>query len=90
MSYSLVHFSAHLDCPRTPVWLGNHPVHFITSDGSALSFEAAKKNRRLIRQALSAKSDCGWRVIGCEVNFENQDLYCKHSGVKIEPVYETV
>jgi hypothetical protein len=32
-------------------WPGGYPLYFVTSDGEALSFEAAKTERRAIREA---------------------------------------
>jgi hypothetical protein len=66
---------------------GCYPLYFVTSDGEALSFEAAKSERRQILEAIRDRSNCGWRVIGVEVNWENADLYCAHTGKRIESAY---
>ena len=68
-------------------WPGGYPIYFITSDGEALSFEAAKNNLSCICDAIRNRSDDGWRVVGCEVNWEDGDLRCCHSGVAIESAY---
>ena len=67
---------------------GCYPVYFITSDGAALSFAAAKKNGRRICQSIRDRSNDGWRVVGAEINWEDPALYCDDSGVLIEAAYE--
>lgn len=68
-------------------WPGGYPLFFITSDGAALSFDSAKENARHIIDSIRNKSKDGWRVIGCDVNWEDSDLYCDHSGKPIESAY---
>jgi len=67
--------------------LGGYPVFYVTHDGAALSFKAVKENRRQILQAIADKSRDGWRVVGLEVNWENPDLYCEHTGDPIPSAY---
>jgi len=68
-------------------WPGGYPLYFVASDGEALSFAAAKKEAKQICAAIREKSRCGWQVIGCEVNWENADLTCAHSGERIPSAY---
>lgn len=71
-------------------WPGGYPMFFWTADGGALSFAAVKKNRRIILEAIAG--DCrssGWRVNALEINWEEQDLFCDHTGQKIEAAYDT-
>lgn len=66
---------------------GCYPLYFVCSDGEALSFEAARENFREIVAAISSRSNCGWRVVGCSVNYEDSDLFCAHSGKPISSAY---
>lgn len=66
---------------------GCYPCYFITSDGEALSFEAAKECRREILQALADNDSSGWRVVAVDVNYEDADLICAHTGNRIESAY---
>lgn len=69
-------------------WPGGYPLYFVTADGAALSFEAAKAERRNILEALrdnDARS--GWQVSAVAVNWEDADLYCDHTGKRIESAY---
>jgi len=64
------------------------PVFFITGDGSALSYEAVKENLLLIFHAMKFGYQRDWRVMGCEVNREDENLYCSHTGKKIPSAIE--
>ena len=69
--------------------MGGYPKYFITSDGDTLSFEAARKNARLIREAIKENSNDGWRVVACDINYENL-LYCCHTNKQIESAYDPI
>ncbi len=68
-------------------WPGGYPLYFITSDGEALSFDSARENRRLILDSIATQTDDGWRVVGCEVNWEDSELYCADTGERIASAY---
>lgn len=69
-------------------WPGGYPCYFVTSDGAALSFDAARKERRNILEALATHDiRSGWHVYGVEVNWENNELYCDHTNERIESAY---
>lgn len=67
--------------------LGGYPLFFITSDGAALSFEAAQSEVRQIMEAIRDRSSNGWHVVACDVNYEDNDLYCDHTNKKIDSAY---
>ena len=68
-------------------WPGGYPMFFITSDGGVLSFASAKKNRRNILEAIRDHSNCGWRVVAADINWEDENLYCDDSGEQIRSAY---
>jgi len=69
-------------------WPGGYPMYFLCADGAALSFDAALENADLIRGAIAEKDNTGgWRVVGCDINWEDQDLFCAHTGKQIAPAY---
>lgn len=69
-------------------WPGGYPYYFITIDDEALSFDAAVENADLIRDAIiNNEAFSGWRVVGMVVNWEDNELYCAHSGVLIPSAY---
>jgi len=65
-------------------WPGGYPLFFVTDDGSALSFETVKAE---IRSVLSATKGNGWKVVGCQVNWEDEELTDDHTGEPIESAY---
>jgi hypothetical protein len=54
---------------------GGYPRYFITNDGAALSYDAARENRRLIEQSISEACNDGWQVVACEINWEDSSLF---------------
>ena len=69
-------------------WPGGYPCYFITSDGATLSFESAHENwREIVGAHLRRDRSCGWHVAACAINWEDSDLYCDHSGKRIESAY---
>ena len=68
-------------------WPGGYPCYFIMSDGEALSFKAARKERRQLLEALRDGDDSGWRPIAVEINWEDAALYCTHTNERIPSAY---
>lgn len=73
-------------------WPGSYPLFFVMLDGGALSFKAAESEAARIRDAIAETlEDDGWRranaqwlPVAIEINHEDGDLYCDHSGARIE------
>ena len=73
---------------RTPyAWPGGYPTYFVMSDGEALSIEAAKQERRNLLEAIRDSDDSGWRPIGLDINYEDNEMYCAHTNAKIPSAY---
>lgn len=68
-------------------WPGGYPCYFITSDGAALSFKAAKQEKRNILESLASRSNDGWRVVAMDVNWEDSSLICDHTNEPIPSAY---
>lgn len=68
-------------------WPGGYPLYFVTSDGAALSFKTARKEFRSIAASIRDKSSDGWRVMACDVNYEDGELIDDHTGERIESAY---
>jgi hypothetical protein len=69
-------------------WPGGYQLYFITDDGATLSFESARENARQIIAALNAGDKRGgWHVAACDINYEDSDLVCDHSGRPIPSAY---
>lgn len=67
--------------------LGGYPLYFIVSDGEALSFDAARENFRQIADSIAGRHNDGWRIVGLDVNYEDEDLFCAHTGKRIPSAY---
>ena len=68
-------------------WPGGYPLYFLCSDGGALCFGCAYKERGSILQSIHHGYSDGWRVVACDVNWEDNELYCDHCSEKIDPAY---
>lgn len=68
-------------------WPGGYPLYFITSDGAALSFDAVRSEYRQAINAIRHQLNDGWRVVAVDINYEDSDLYCDHTGQRIESAY---
>ena len=58
-------------------WPGGYPKYFVTLDGACLSFDAM---RECFREEARA-------VAGVQVNWEDDDLTCDHTGKHIPSAY---
>jgi hypothetical protein len=67
-------------------WPGGYPTYFICDDGSTLCHACARAERRQILGALVDSSTKDWRVIGLDINYED-DLVCDHCYQQIESAY---
>ncbi len=85
MTYLISDFRRDLDSPYA--WPGGYPKYFITRDGAALSVESAKANADLITESMRDRSNDGWQVTACAINWEDAELYCDHSSERIESAY---
>ena len=85
MSYTVDQFRADLAEPYG--WPGGYPRFFVLSDGEALSYNAARSEQALIEQAIADADDSGWRVVACDINWEDSELTCAHTGALIESAY---
>ena len=68
-------------------WPGGYQMYFITSDGAALSFDAVRSELRSILDSVQTRSNDGWRVVGVDINYEDNDLHCDHTGKQIPSAY---
>jgi hypothetical protein len=69
-------------------WPGGYPLYFVTSDCEVLSFETVRKEIKQVLWSIRNKDNTGgWRVIGVDVNYEDPELFCDHSGKRIESAY---
>jgi hypothetical protein len=69
-------------------WPGGYPTYFICDDGTALCHDCAKKERRLILDAIAyPEYRSSWEVIGFDINWKDPELYCDNCNARIESAY---
>ena len=69
-------------------WPGGYPLYIVMSDGEALSIDAARENYKLLCAAyIRGDKRDSWFPVGADINYENEYLYCAHTGEKIESAY---
>lgn len=68
-------------------WPGGYPKYFVTTDGAALSFQAVRDEWcNVVWSHLNSVND-GWRIAGVDINWEDAELVCDHTGEQIESAY---
>lgn len=75
-------------------WPGGYPMYLVVDDGACLCFDCARKEYRLLaisirEYARNGKrySNDSWRVVACDINWEDPNLYCDHCGKSIQSAY---
>jgi hypothetical protein len=70
-------------------WPGGYPLYWLMADGEACAFDVAKTERRLMLEAIAHPEylDHQWLPIALEINYEDSELVCAHTGKKIESAY---
>jgi hypothetical protein len=66
---------------------GCYPKFWLCSDSSELSYDACMANCGRIARSIRDGSNDGWRVVGCDVNWEDPAMYCAHTNERIESAY---
>src|SRR6266581_3178159 len=61
---------------------------FVTNEGEVLSVKAVKNNiKDVIRAIKFPDNNSTWKLTYCDINWENQELYCEETNERIEPIY---
>ena len=68
-------------------WPGGYPLFFLTQDGAALSFEAVNQEIESVQDSINSEYNDEWRVVAVDVNWEDENLLCDHTGEKIQSAY---
>jgi hypothetical protein len=68
-------------------WPGGYPLYFTTRDGAALCFDCVEKEFRQIAWDFLNDASTGWRIEGCDINYEDPDLICNHCIQHIASAY---
>jgi hypothetical protein len=69
-------------------WPGGYPMFLVMADGEALSFQAAEEQLAELLVAFKSPDRFdGWRVVGTQINYEDDSLTCAHTGKRIQAAY---
>ena len=69
------------------VWPGGYPLYFIAKDDEALCFDCARSQYYQCAYSIRHKIKDGWRIVACEINYEDLELYCAHCNKSIPSAY---
>ena len=67
--------------------VGSYPLFWLASGGKTLSHDACKANAGRIARSIRDGSNDGWRVVACDVNWEDASMFCALTGERIESSY---
>ena len=67
--------------------LGGYPLYFLTSDGCALCFDCVKSELYQVIYSIRHNLKDGWKVLACDINYENSELTCEHCNKLIPSAY---
>ena len=66
-------------------WPGGYQIIYLTQDGETLCSECA--NGENGSEAHETQEDAQWKLIGQEVHWEGESLYCAHCNKELESEY---
>ena len=67
---------------RTFTDLGGYPLFYVTKDCGVLCPKCANKNLK-----LTLGDDPQWRIVDCDINYEDTSLYCDNCNELVESAY---
>lgn len=68
-------------------WPGGYPLFLLLSDGECLCFKCARREYRQVSRAIREHSRDGWRVVGCDINYNDLHMFCARCGEHMESAY---
>lgn len=67
---------------------GGYPLFLLADDGAPICFDCAREDFRELCHAMRHKENNGFRIVACEINYEDLDCQCAHCGNRIECAIE--
>ena len=68
-------------------WPGGYPMYFIANDGASMCFDCVQSQYFQCAYSIRHRIDDGWRIIACDINYEDEDCYCEHCNKRIPSAY---
>ena len=66
-------------------WPGGYPVFYLVADNGVLCADCA--NGTNDSDASEDTDDTQWKLVACDVNWEDESLYCDYCSAQIESAY---
>lgn len=66
---------------------GGYPLFYLAKDNGVLCPDCANGDNGSECCNPDCQDDPQWWLIGCDINYENDSLYCDHCGKLIESAY---
>lgn len=74
--------------PSGAAWPGGYPLYWVTSDGAALAWHVVRDEwRNVVAAHLANDTMSGWHIAGWDINWEDTELICDHTGERIPSAY---
>lgn len=67
--------------------VGGYPLYLICADGAEFCFDCAKRDYKRIVMDMNHEEDGLFKIIGCDINWENDDMQCAHCNKIIPSAY---
>jgi hypothetical protein len=65
--------------------VGSYPLFYITAEGQPLSYKHVRDEA--LDEARKIRNGESGRIVGCDINYENDDLWCDETNTRIESAY---
>ncbi len=71
-------------------WPGEYPIYYLCQDGGTLCPACANGGNgalAYVGKAPDGIDDGQWQIVGQEVNYEDDSLFCDHCNAKVQAAY---
>lgn len=65
-------------------WPGGYPLYYLCADGGVLCSKCVNTE---IKLTSDPEAERGWRIVGVDINYEDDHLVCDHCGEFCESAY---
>lgn len=71
-------------------WPGGYPIYYVLEDGEVLCPACMNNENGSIAytgESPDSINNPGWHVVGNDVNYEDESMFCAHCNKQIEAAY---
>jgi hypothetical protein len=66
---------------------GGYPLYLLFGDGDACCFECASAGYKCVAKDMKEGCGASFQLVGCKINYEDNDLHCGLCNKQIESAY---